>query len=93
MKAKIIAIKNITTNTLLVGTQLEWNMWLQVNYILESPTMVMQALRKQYPEYEDFIVQEPLNVVSFKPQGEKNKRFTPSRKKGFVIKEHARKSY
>lgn len=26
MKAKNIAIKNITTNTLLVGTQLEWNM-------------------------------------------------------------------
>lgn len=26
MKAKNIAIKNITTNTLLVGTQLEWNL-------------------------------------------------------------------
>lgn len=44
IKAKNIAIKNITTNTLLVGTQLEWNMWLQVNYILDSPTMVMQGL-------------------------------------------------
>lgn len=52
MKAKNIAIRNITTNTLLVGTQLEWNMWLQVNYILDSPTMVMQELRKQYPEAE-----------------------------------------
>jgi len=52
MKAKNIVIKNITTNTLLVGTQLEWNMWLQVDYVLDSPSMVMQALRKQYPEYE-----------------------------------------
>ena len=52
MKAKNIAIKNITTNTLLVGTQLEWTLWLQVNYILESPTMVMQELKKQYPESE-----------------------------------------
>ena len=40
MKAKNITIKNVTTNTLLVGTQLEWNLWLQVNYILDSPTMV-----------------------------------------------------
>lgn len=46
MKAKNIVIKNITTNTLLVGTQLEWNMWLQVDYVLDSPSMVMQALRK-----------------------------------------------
>ena len=52
MKAKIITIRNITTNTLLVGTQLEWNLWLQVNYILESPTMIMQELRKQNPESE-----------------------------------------
>ena len=52
-----------------------------------------EELLKQYPEYEDFIVQEPLNVVSFKPKGEKSKRFTPSRKKGFVIKEHATKNY
>lgn len=52
MKAKIIAIRNITDNTLLVGTQLEWNLWLKVNYILDSSTMVMQELRKQYPEYE-----------------------------------------
>lgn len=41
MKAKIIAIKNITDNTLLVGTQLEWNLWLKVTYIFESPTMIM----------------------------------------------------
>ena len=52
MKAKIIAIKNITDNTLLVGTQLEWNLWLKVTYILESPTMIMQELRKQNPESE-----------------------------------------
>lgn len=30
MKAKNIVIKNITTNTLLVGTQLEWNLWLHL---------------------------------------------------------------
>lgn len=52
-----------------------------------------EELLKQYPEYEDFIVQEPLNVVSFKPQGEKSKKFTPSKKKGFVIRDHARKNY
>ena len=63
MKAKNIAIKNVTTNTLLVGTQLEWNLWLQVNYILESPTMVMQELRKQYPEYE-FEFYDVADVIS-----------------------------
>lgn len=52
MKAKNIVIRNITTNTLLVGTQLEWNLWLQVTYILDSPTMIMQELRKQNPESE-----------------------------------------
>lgn len=52
-----------------------------------------EELLKQYPEYEDFIVQEPLNVVSFKAQGEKSRKFTPNKKKGFVIKEHARKNY
>lgn len=63
MKAKIIAIRNITDNTLLVGTQLEWNLWLKVNYILDSSTMVMQALRKQYPEYE-FEFYDVTDVVS-----------------------------
>lgn len=63
MKAKIIAIKNITDNTLLVGTQLEWNLWLKVTYILESPTMIMQELRKQYPESE-FEFYDVSNVVS-----------------------------
>lgn len=64
MKAKIIAIRNITTNTLLVGTQLEWNLWLQVNYILESPTMIIQELRKQNPEseFEFYDVYDVLSV-------------------------------
>lgn len=63
MKAKIIAIKNITDNTLLVGTQLEWNLWLKVTYILESPTMIMQELRKQNPESE-FEFYDVSDVVS-----------------------------
>lgn len=63
MKAKIITIRNITTNTLLVGTQLEWSLWLQVNYILESPTMIMQELRKQNPESE-FEFYDVSDVVS-----------------------------
>lgn len=63
MKAKIIAIRNITTNTLLVGTQLEWNLWLRVNYILESPTMIIQELRKQNPELE-FEFYDVYDVVS-----------------------------
>ena len=63
MKAKNIAIKNITTNTLLVGTQLEWNMWLQVNHVLDSPTMVMQELRNQNPESE-FEFYDVSDVVS-----------------------------
>lgn len=52
MKAKNIAIKNITTNTLLVGTQLEWNMWLSPGYILDSPELILTELKKQYPESE-----------------------------------------
>lgn len=63
MKAKIIAIKNITDNTLLVGTQLEWNLWLKVTYIFESPTMIMQELRKQNPESE-FELYDVSDVVS-----------------------------
>ena len=63
MKAKIIAIRNITTNTLLIGTQLEWNIWLQVTYILESPTMIMYELRKQNPESE-FEFYDVSDVVS-----------------------------
>lgn len=63
MKAKNIAIRNITTNTLLVGTQLEWNLWLRMNYILESPTMIMLELRKQNPESE-FEFYDVSDVVS-----------------------------
>ena len=63
MKAKIIAIRNITDNTLLVGTQLEWNLWLKVTYILESSTMIMQELRKQNPESE-FEFYDVSDVVS-----------------------------
>lgn len=63
MKAKIIAIKNITDNTLLVGTQLEWNLWFKVTYIFESPTMIMQELRKQNPESE-FELYDVSDVVS-----------------------------
>lgn len=63
MKAKIIAIRNITDNTLLVGTQLEWNLWLQVSYILESSTMIIQELRKQNPESE-FEFYDVSDVVS-----------------------------
>lgn len=63
MKAKIIAIKNITDNTLLIETQLEWNLWLKVTYILESPTMIMQELRKQNPESE-FEFYDVSDVVS-----------------------------
>ena len=76
--------------TKMVDGSTGWSLVQNSNTVVGSSK---EELLKQYPEYEDFIVQEPLNVVSFKPQGEKNKRFTPSRKKGFVIKEHARKNY
>ena len=63
MKAKIIEIRHITDNTLLVGTQLEWNLWLQVSYILESSTMIIQELRKKNPESE-FEFYDVSDVVS-----------------------------
>ena len=52
MKVENITIKNITTNELLVGTQLEWNIWLSPGYILDSPELILTELKKQYPEYE-----------------------------------------
>lgn len=52
MNAKNITIKDITTNILLVGTQLEWNMFLNPGYILESSEMILQELKKQQPESE-----------------------------------------
>ena len=64
MKSPNITIKNITTNNLLFGTQLEWNIWLCSGYILENPKMVLQEVRKQYPEseFELLDVQAVMNV-------------------------------
>lgn len=64
MKSPNITIKNTTTNILLVGTQLEWNLWLSPGYILESPEMVLQELKKQQPEseFELLDVQAVMNV-------------------------------
>lgn len=67
-----------------------WSLVQNANTVVSNSE---EELLKKYPEYDVFIIQEPLNVVSFKPQGEKSKKFTPSKKKGFVIKEHARKNY
>lgn len=66
MKSPNIMIKNITTNNLFFGTQLEWNMWLCPGYILDSPEMVLQEVKKQYPESEFEIVdlQEVISVRS-----------------------------
>lgn len=52
MKAKNITIKNTTTNDVLVGTQLEWNIWLNPGYTLESPEMILLEMKNQYPESE-----------------------------------------
>ena len=52
MEAKNIIIKNTTTNELLVGTQLEWNLWLYPGYALSSPKMILKEVKKQYPESE-----------------------------------------
>ena len=76
--------------TKMVDGSTGWSLVQNSNTVVGSSK---EELLKQYPEYEDFIVQEPLNVVSFKPQGEKSRKFTPNKKKGFVIKEHARKNY
>ena len=64
MKSPNITIKNITTNILLVGTQLEWNIWMFPGYILDSPEMVLQELKKQQPEseFELLDVQAVMNV-------------------------------
>ena len=76
--------------TKMVDGSTGWSLVQNANTVVANSE---EELLKKYPEYDVFIIQEPLNVVSFKPQGEKSKRFTPSRKKGFVIKEHARKNY
>ena len=75
--------------TKMVDGSTGWSLVQNSNTVVGSSK---EELLKQYPEYEDFIVQEPLNVVSFKPQGEKSRKFTPNKKKGFVIRD-ARKNY
>lgn len=52
MKAKNITIKNTTTNDVLVGTQLEWNIWLNPGYTLGSPEMILLEMKNQFPESE-----------------------------------------
>lgn len=52
MKAKNITIKNTTTNDVLVGTQLEWNIWLNPGYTLESSEMILLEMKNQFPESE-----------------------------------------
>ena len=76
--------------TKMVDGSTGWSLVQNSNTVVGSSK---DELLKQYPEYSKFIVQEALNVSHFKPQGEKSKRFTHSRKKDFVIKEHARKNY
>lgn len=66
-----------------------WSLVQNANTVVSNSE---EELLKKYPEYDVFIVQEPLNVVSFKPQGEKSRKFTPNKKKGFVIRD-ARKNY
>lgn len=76
--------------TKMVDGSTGWSLVQNSNTVVGSSK---EELLKQYPEYEDFIVQEPLNVVSFKPQGEKNKKFNlKPKEKGFVIRD-ARKNY
>lgn len=76
--------------TKMVDGSLGWSLVQNANTVVSSNK---NELATAYPEYTDFIVQEALNVVSFKPQGEKSTRFTPThKKKGFVIRD-ARKNY
>lgn len=64
MQSPNITIKNITTNILLVGAQLEWNIWLCPGYILDSHEKVLQELKKQQSEseFELLDVQAVMNV-------------------------------
>ena len=57
-------IKNTTTNELLVGTQLEWNLWLYPGYALSSPEMILYELKKKQPEYKFEIVDLQVQVKS-----------------------------
>lgn len=76
--------------TKMVDGSLGWSLVQNANTVVSSSK---NDLVTSYPEYESFIVQEALNVVSFKPQGEHSKKFNPKpKKKGFVIRD-ARKNY
>ena len=76
--------------TKMVDGSLGWSLVQNANTVVGSSK---NGLVTSYPEYESFIVQEALNVVSFKPQGEHSKKFNPKpKKKGFVIRD-ARKNY
>ena len=63
MEAKNIAIKNITTNEIFVGTQLEWNILLSPGYILDSPEMVLQEMKSQHTESEFEIIDVQIRTV------------------------------
>ena len=76
--------------TKMVDGSLGWSLVQNANTVVSSSK---NDLVTSYPEYESFIVQEALNVVSFKPQGEHSKKFNSNpKKKGFVIRD-ARKNY
>ena len=67
-----------------------WSLVQNANTVVSNSE---EELLKKYPEYDVFIIKEPLNVVSFKPQGEHSKKFKPqAKRKGFVIRD-ARKNY
>ena len=67
-----------------------WSLVQNANTVVSNSE---EELLKKYPEYDVFIIKEPLNVVSFKPQGEHSKKFNlKPKKKGFVIRD-ARKNY
>lgn len=76
--------------TKMVDGSLGWSLVQNANTVVNSSK---DELATAYPEYTDFIVQEALNVVYFKPQGEHSKKFNHKpKKKGFVIRD-ARKNY
>lgn len=76
--------------TKMVDGSLGWSLVQNANTVVSSSK---NELATAYPEYTDFIVQEALNVVCFKPQGEHSKKFNlKPKKKGFVIRD-ARKNY
>lgn len=77
--------------TKMIDGSIGWSLVQNANTIISNSR---DDLVSKYPEYEHFIVQEAYDVVNFKPQGEKSTRFIPThKKKGFVIKNNARKDY